>query len=172
VFRRPLPPGYRVETFGPDHKRLQFSCGVPDLDAYLKHRAGQDQRRNLAAVFVLTSDGESVAGFFTLSAHAILPEDLPQDVSRKLPRHPIPVTLLGGMAVDQSLRGRGFGDFLLMHALERAWLGSREIASWAVVLDAKPGARDFYLKYDFIPFPVRPERLFLTMKTIEAIFQP
>jgi hypothetical protein len=57
-----------------------------------------------------------------------------------------------------------------MHALERAWLGSHQVASWAVVVDAKMGARDFYLKYDFAALPVQTDRLFLPMKTIERLF--
>jgi len=57
-----------------------------------------------------------------------------------------------------------------MHALERAWLGSQQVASWAVVVDAKLGARAFYLKYDFVPLPLKPNRLFLPMKTTERLF--
>ena len=56
---------------------------------------------------------------------------------------------------------------MLFHALKRALRTSKEIASWAVVVDAKQGAREFYLKYGFIPFPSQPDRMFLTMKTIE-----
>ncbi len=65
---------------------------------------------------------------------------------------------------------RGWGEFLLLHALERAWIGTRAVASWAVVVDAKAGARDFYLKHDFIALPSPPERLFLPMATIEKLF--
>ena len=75
------------------------------------------------------------------------------------------------MAVDQSLQGKGLGEFLLIHALDRAWLGSREVASWAVVVDAKAGARDFYLKHDFIPFTLQPQRLLLPMQTIKILFE-
>jgi GNAT superfamily N-acetyltransferase len=74
------------------------------------------------------------------------------------------------MAVHAELRGRGLGEFLLMHALERAWLASQQVASWAVVVDPKEEARGFYLKYEFIPLLSQPSRLFLPMKTIEAIF--
>jgi predicted GNAT family N-acyltransferase len=74
------------------------------------------------------------------------------------------------MAVSQSSPGQGFGEFLLMHALERTWLGSQQVASWAVVVDAKLGARAFYLKYGFVPLPLKPDRLFLPMKTIERLF--
>jgi predicted GNAT family N-acyltransferase len=74
------------------------------------------------------------------------------------------------MAVSQSLRGQRLGEFLLMHALERAWLGSQQVASWAVFVDAKVGPRDFYLKHDLVPLPLQPNRLILLMRTIEKPF--
>lgn len=171
MVRRKQAGDYRIEPLKSTHDRLAFSCGVSELDIWLERQAGQDQKRNLAAVFVLTPDGKTVSGFYSLSAHSIQAADLPPDMARKLPRFPLPVTLLGRMAVDQSLQGKGLGEFLLIHALERAWLGSREVASWAVVVDAKAGARDFYLKHDFIPFTLQPQRLFLPMQTIKTLFE-
>jgi predicted GNAT family N-acyltransferase len=140
------------------------------MDVYLQRQARQDVERKLAAVFILTADGKTVSGFYTLSSHSLLAADLPEDYPRKLPRFPLPVTLLGRMAVAQSLHGQRLGEFLLMHALERAWLGSRQVASWAVVVDAKAGAREFYLKHDFLAMPSLPHRLFLPMATIEKLF--
>lgn len=165
------PAEFRIEPLAAAHDRAAFCCGVPELDAYLQRQAAQDLRRSLAAVFVLTSDGKSIAGFYTLSAHSILAVDLPHDLEKKLPRFPLPVTLLGRMAVAQTLQGQGWGEFLLLHALERALTGSLQVASWAVVVDAKAGALSFYLKHDFIPFEMQPNRLFLPMKTIEKMFQ-
>jgi predicted GNAT family N-acyltransferase len=170
VTRRSQKSDYKIEPLGSRHDRAGFSCGVLALDTYVQRQARQDVERNLAAVFVLTSDSKTIAGFYTLSAHSIQAADLPEELTRKLPRFPLPVTLLGRMAVSQSLRGQGFGEFLLMHALERAWLGSQQVASWAVVVDAKMGARAFYIKYDFVPLPLQPDRLFLPMKTIEKLF--
>lgn len=161
---------YRAELLAPHHDRTAFCCGVPELDSYLQRQAGQDQKRNLAAVFVLTADGKTVAGFYTLSAHSILASDLPLNLAGKLPHFPIPVTLLGRMAIAQSLQGQGLGEYLLLDALDRARMGARQVASWAVVVDAKAGARGFYLKHDFIPFLTQPDRLFLSMKTVEAMF--
>jgi len=166
-----LPGEYRIESLGPSHDRAAFACGVPELDRYLRQQAGQDLKRRLAAVFVLTKDGNTIAGFYTLSAHSILAAELPPDPAKNLPRFPLPVTLLGRMAIAQSLQGQGLGEFLLLHALERAWIGSKQVASWAVVVDAKAGARDFYLKHDFVAFPGQPNRLFLAMKTVESLFE-
>ena len=161
---------YRIEPLGPAHDREGFCCGIPALDAYIQRQARQDMERSLAAVFILTGDGERIDGFYTLSAHSILATDLPENLAKRLPRFPLPVTLLGRMAVSESLRGQGLGEFILMHALERALMGTRQVASWAVVVDAKEEARDFYLKYEFLPLPSRPGRLFLPMKTIEKLF--
>jgi GNAT superfamily N-acetyltransferase len=171
VAAKTRPAGYRIEPLGPSHDRAAFCCGVSELDHYLQRQASQDLKRNLAAVFVLTSDSKAVAGFYTLSAHSIRGTELPRELAKKLPRFPLPVTLLGRMAVAQSLQGQGWGEFLLLHALERALRGSNQVASWAVVVDAKAGARDFYLKRDFMPFPVEPNRLFLPMETIEKMFE-
>jgi predicted GNAT family N-acyltransferase len=74
------------------------------------------------------------------------------------------------MAIAQRLQGQGWGEFLLLHALERALRGSRQVASWAVVVDAKAGARDFYLKYGFAQLPTHHDRLFLPMNTVEKMF--
>ena len=49
-------------------------------------------------------------------------------------------------------------------------MGSQQVASWAVVVDAKAGAREFYLKHDFVALPLQSERLFLAMGAIERLF--
>jgi predicted GNAT family N-acyltransferase len=170
VARNNLAANLRIEALEAHHDRAGFCCGVPELDTYLQQRAGQDIKRRLAAVFILTTDSKTIAGFYTLSAHSISGADLPPELGKRLPRFPLPVTLLGRMAIAQTLQGAGLGEYLLLDALSRALNGSRQIASWAVVVDAKAGARDFYLKHDFIPLPDSPDRLFLPMKTIEALF--
>jgi GNAT superfamily N-acetyltransferase len=162
---------YRVELLGDQHDRAAFSCGVEALDRYFHENIVQDVSRRTAAAFVLSRDGAAVAGFYTPSSLSLLGVELPAQLAKKLPsRNPIGVTLLGRMGVEQSLKGRGLGELLLMDALHRAWQASREVASWAVVVDAKAGAREFYLKYDFLPLVTQPNRLFLAMKSIEKVF--
>ncbi len=168
--RKALAANYRIEALEARHDRASFGCGVSELDTYMQQRAGQDLKRKLAAVFVLTPDGETISGYYTLSAHSIMGADLPPDLAKRLPRFPLPVTLLGRMAVARALQGSGLGEYLLLDALNRALRGSRQVASWAVVVDAKAGARSFYLKHDFVPLPTFPDRLFLPMKTIETLF--
>jgi GNAT superfamily N-acetyltransferase len=158
-----------VRPLSSQHDRANFTCGVEALDRYLQRQARQDSDRRLAAIFVLTPDDKTVAGFYTLSAFTLLASDLPVDAGAKLPRFPLPATLLGRMAVSQTMQGQGLGDMLLGDALNRAFLASRQVASWAVVVDAKIGARNFYLKREFLPLPSQPDRLFLPMAKIEKL---
>ncbi|MSP02382.1 MAG: GNAT family N-acetyltransferase [Acetobacteraceae bacterium] len=115
------------------------------------------------------ADG-SIAGYYTLSSTAIPTPELPPDFARKLPRYPlIPATLLGRLAVDRRHQGMRFGRFLLADALFRSV--KSEIASFAIVVEAKDdGARRFYVRESFLPFPDHPMRLFRPMADIAALF--
>jgi predicted GNAT family N-acyltransferase len=163
---------FEITPLGDHHNRAAFSCGVEPLDRYLQKQASQDVAKHVAAVFVATPDAQTIAGFYTLSAHAISPGDLPPEVAKKLPRYPsVPVTLLGRLAVSVAFQGQRLGEILLLDALKRALVHSREVASAAVVVDAKDeNVRTFYLRHDFIPLPAQPNRLFFLMKSIEKLF--
>lgn len=163
---------YRIEPLSVKHDRTAFSCGVEALDRYLQKQAGQDISRRVAAAFVITPDGTTIAGFYTLSAHLVNLADLPENVAKKLPRYPnVPATLLGRLAVSENFRGQGIGELLLLDALQRALGNTREVAAAVVVVDAKDErARGFYLRHDFIPLPTQPNRLFYPVKTIEKLF--
>jgi GNAT superfamily N-acetyltransferase len=163
---------YRIESLSVRHDRAAFSCGVEASDRYLQKQSGQDVSRRVAAVFVITSDGTTIAGFYTLSAHLVNLADLPENIAKKLPRYPnVPATLLGRLAVSENFRGQGIGELLLLDALQRALGNTREVASAVVVVDAKDErTRGFYLRHDFVPLPTQPNRLFYPMKTIEKLF--
>ena len=163
---------FRIEPLADTHERGSFACGVDALDTYFRQQIKQDVARRIAAAFVLTPDSKQVAGFYTLSSLSFLGAELPEQLAKKLPsRAAIGVTLLGRMAVSEKFRGKKLGTLLLMHSLRRALDASRQVASWAVVVDAKEGSREFYLKYEFTPLPSQPSRLFLPMKTIEGLFE-
>ncbi len=157
---------YRIEKLLPSHDRESFTCGVEPLDRYIRQQAGQDVKRNTAAVSILTPDSRTVAGFYTLSALSVPFVDVPLAFQKKLPRTPIPTTLLGRMAVAEGLRGQGLGIHLLMDALHTAYAASQTIASWAVIVDAKEDARAFYVARGFQPFLDRENHLFLPMASI------
>jgi GNAT superfamily N-acetyltransferase len=163
---------FRVEALGAGHDRERFSCSVPDLDTYIRDRAGQDAKRHIATTFVLLADGPVVLGYYTLSQQVISLEDVPAAIARKLPRYPmLPATLIGRFAVDEERQGEGLGGLLLMDALFRSWQTARVVASYAVRVDATDErARDFYLRHDFMPFPKERLKLFFPMADLGRLF--
>lgn len=161
-----------VEPLGRQHDRTAFHCGEEALDRYLKQQARQDAEKRVAAPFVAVSPPDTrVFGYYTLSASVLTVADLPDDLARKLPRYPqLPVTLLGRLAVDQSARGQGLGEHLLLDALNRSLTHADQIAAMAVVVDAKnEAAAAFYRHYGFAPLQAQPRRLFVPMRLVAQL---
>lgn len=161
---------WRVEALAPHHDRASFDSGVEALNRYFRMQAGQDARRHIAAPFVLLDEAERVAGYYTLSATAVGLAELPASLTKRVPRYPtLPATLLGRLAVDRRLQGKGLGRLLLADALHRVWRS--EIASFAIIVDAKDNdAARFYAREGFAPFAERSLKLFMHMDTVAGLF--
>ncbi len=162
-----------IEPLGPKHDRAAFSCGVKILDAYLHKQAVQDLKKRAAVPFVITPNGTTIAGYYTLSQYSVQLDEVPAEVAKKLPKYPmVPTTLLGRLAVSSAFRGQGHGATLLMDALYRSLHHGREVASSGVIVDAKDAAAlAFYKKYGFLELPLIERRLFLPMGTLEELFR-
>lgn len=94
---------YRIEPLSVSHDRVAFHSGVPELDQYLHHQAGQDARRKVAAPLVLVDKNGSILGYYTLSAYCVHLSELPEPVARRLPRYPLlSATLLGRLAISRA----------------------------------------------------------------------
>jgi len=157
-----------IEPLGSNHNRQNFSCGIERLDNYLKKQAKQDVKRRISRVFVGTTidSPNTILGFYTLSTLAIELTQLPDEIARKLPKHPIPAALLGRLACSTSARGKGIGKMLLMDAIKRTLGVSEEIAIYAMVVDAiDEQAERFYKHYGFAHLAVDSGRLFLPLKS-------
>ena len=74
--------GFAIAPLDKGHDRKQFACGQPDLDDWFHRRAGQDDKRNIARVFVATDDEFGVVGFYGLSSFTLSIEDLPDGDGR------------------------------------------------------------------------------------------
>jgi predicted GNAT family N-acyltransferase len=163
-------PNFPIEPFGPQHNRAGFSSGNEALDRYFHERVRNDVEREVAAAFVM-ADGPAVLGYYTLSAHSVARESLPEEVIKKLklPKYPaIPATLMGRLAVDRKYQGQRIGELLLLDGLERSYTQSRQVASFAVMVDAKQSAVEFYRKYGFVPLPPGSQ-MFIPMGTIKQL---
>lgn len=158
-----------IEPLNSSHDRPGFHCGKTLLDNYIRKQAGQDVKRRVSRVFVATQsqDPGTILGYYCLSALSIELSQLPEKLARKLPRHPVPVALLGRLAVSKAAQGHGVGRMLLVDAVKRTLAVSDEIAIHALVVDAiDEGAQRFYEQFGFAPLSTGTEsrRLFLPLK--------
>lgn len=159
-----------VSALGSDHERSSFRCGTLSLDDYLHKQASQDVKRRISRVFVATTPANPhvIVGYYTLSTLSIELGQLPRELARKLPRHPVPAALLGRLAVDQRAQGYGIGKMLLVNAIQRTLAISDEIAIYAMIVDAlDERARSFYVQFGFSQLDSEDHRrLFLPLKSV------
>src|SRR3546814_9602661 len=111
------------------HDRAAFSCGAPELDRYIREHASQDVKRDVARVFVAVQAGApTLCGYYSLSAASFQRDSLPANQAKRLPRYPVPAVVLGRLAVDESKRGPGLGDFLLIDDLDSVLMATQTMA--------------------------------------------
>lgn len=154
----PLDPTHIVEG---------FDCGKPPLNEWLRYHARKSEGRG-ARTFVVCVE-RRIVGFYAMCAGAVEHDGAPKNIARNMP-DPIPVFVLGRLAVDQAYQhSRGFGPGLLKDALKRAVYASKEIGSRAVIVHAIDNeARGFYLHYKFKPFPTDERTLYMPVSHIIA----
>ena len=178
---RPAAPGIVIEAFDPGrHDRSGFSCGTDRLDNFLRFSARKQQKGDFTRVFVAVAEGSPrVLGYYALNAHAVATDDLGPDRPRRAPNTgSIPALYLSMIAVDRSWQGRGLGSDLAVDALGRALSVAGEIGLKLVVLDVIDDGGDeafarrmsFYRRLGFQSFQDRPERMFIAIETIRAMF--
>ena len=157
-----------IEPLNRHHNRATFFCGNESLDRYLKHQANQDIKRRVSRVFVVRGrrDKTRVLGYYTLSSLSIDLSVLPENLAKKLPKHPMPAAIIGRLAVDASSQGKGIGKMLLSNAIKRTLAISDDIAIYAIVVDAiNEEAESFYMRYGFVHLASEGKRLFLPLKS-------
>jgi GNAT superfamily N-acetyltransferase len=143
------------QPLNPDlHDRAGFRCGIPELDDYLHRFAVQHRRKGVSTVHVLvdTEKPSLILGFYTLSAAQVDIAELSDADRKKLPRYPIPCFRLGRLACRTDHRGLGLGKLLIGCAVERCLQARKQVAAFALIVDAKsPEAKAFYEHYGFTP---------------------
>ncbi len=162
-------PEVVIETLQNGHDRSAFDCGNDDLNRYLKQLAGQHQRKGFAQVYVAVRLGDlAVLGFATLSMGNVALEDLPEDLRSKLPRHPVPVTHVGRLAVDVSVQGKGIGSLLLAHCASVTVKAADSIGVYAMEIAAKDDvAYAYYLRRGFLPLSRQKNTLYVPVQTLK-----
>lgn len=168
------PSAWIIQRLDKSHDRASFDCGKPELNDWLHRLAGQYERRDLARIYVTVREGDPrVLGYYAISNHVVRYEALPEDQAQGLPTIDIPVVLLGRLAVDKTAQGQGLGAHLLIDALRRAAHISDHIGLRAVEVDViDETARQFYLKYGFVPLLDDQQHLFLLIHVIRKLELP
>lgn len=147
-----------------------FDCSEPSLNNWLTKRAVRNENAGASRTFVsVDPDSGDVAGYYCLSASSLLREDAPGSIGRNMP-DPIPVILIGRLAVDERFKGNGLGASLLQHAILKGVEASRIIGARAVIVDAlNDAAEGFYTRFGFARMPPASERaMYLLLKDAEA----
>ena len=146
-----------------DHQLDDFACHVDSLNDWLKKRAYQNQLSGASRTYVVL-EGKRVVGYYCLASGALELNDAPTQVRRNMP-NPIPVAILGRLAVDKSFQGKGLGVALLQDAVVRTAqaggiLGIRGLLVHALSIEAKA----FYEHHGFVASPTQPMTLILSLK--------
>lgn len=167
-----------IRRIMPADPQCGFRCGVHPLDDYFRRHALSNDEGDIGCAYVLEASAEEleqgtpkIMGFYTLSMSNITSREASVVLGEKLPRYPMPVALIGRLAVDERVQGRRLGEQLLIDALARVVAAGELIACLGVVVDAKDErAEQFYLNYDFVTVDATswPHRMFLPMSTARA----
>jgi GNAT superfamily N-acetyltransferase len=165
--RSPGRPAYAPpRRISPDDRLDSFDCGKPALNDFLRHRALNNEGK-ASRSYVVVAAGE-IAAYYTLSAGAVQLDQVPGKLKRNMP-NPLPVIVLGRMAVDLRHAKKGLGKALLKEAMKRVLEASRAVGARALIVHAiDDDAVSFYTQYDFQVFPADSRTLFLPIETLEA----
>lgn len=162
------------------HDRAAFSCGVEQVDNFLKKTAGKLTSADNTRVYVLADPAGAIIGFYAINAHAIDYQNLPKRFARTRPAHgAIPAAFLSMIGVDHRHGGKGYGGDLLADALVRVAGAADQLGIAVVILDvlddgdaeAVKRRLALYARYGFQSLPSQPLRLFLPVATIRKTLQ-
>lgn len=173
-------PTYLTRRIGPTDPTCDFRCGKHPLDDYFRRHALTNDQGGIGLAYVkeasvvdLEKGLPTIIGFYTLSMASAVSANVSSVLAKKLPRYPMPVALIGRLAVDERARGQRLGEALLLDALLRVVTAAEIIGCLGIVVDAKDeAAENFYLKYDFVTvdFSSWPHRMFLPISVAREAF--
>ncbi len=145
------------------HLLNDFSCGEQSLDEWLRRRALANHLSGGSRVFVTADEHGRVFGYYAMAAGAVSHSLATTSVRRNMP-DPIPVMVLGRLAVDRQAQGMKLGGALLQDAVRRAQVVAENTGVRALLVHAlNDGARQFYLHYGFQVSPQHPMTLMLRL---------
>ncbi len=152
-----------------DHHLADFDSGETTLDDWLKRRALDNDQCGASRTFVVHQEN-IVIGYYSLATGSITSQQAPGKIKRNMP-NPIPVMVLGRLAIDKRWQGQGIGPALLKDALLRTIKVSCDAGIKALLVHALSNmAKHFYKRYGFIESPFEPMTLMLSLKDMASYF--
>lgn len=147
------------------HDSTAFSCGEATLDDWLKRRALINQTSGASRTFVVVDNGNRVLGYYALAAGAVTHQLASRSIRQNMP-DPIPVLVLGRLAVDSRVQGLKLGAALLQDAVKRAMTVAQNTGVRALLVHAlHDEAKRFYEYYGFMESPQHPLTLMLRINS-------
>jgi GNAT superfamily N-acetyltransferase len=144
----------------PDDNLLGFDCGVFELNDWLIRRALNNHNSGASKTCVVDHGGVVVA-FYCLAAGSLEHANAPGNMRRNMPE-PLPIVVMGRLAIDVKIQGKGIGSVLVLDAIERTAVLSAQIGIRAIMVHAKDEASAaFYRHVGFVPSPISPLTLML-----------
>lgn len=155
------------------HRLDDFNCTSPDLTRWLLDRARKNHREGASRCFVVCDDQQNVIGYYALAAGAVSHALVPGSVRRNMP-DPIPVAVLGRLAVHTDWVRQGIGSGLLKDAIQRTLQTAQQMGIRALLCHAiDEEAKAFYIKHGFIESPTDAMTVMLSLGSLqEAIGTP
>ena len=144
------------------HDLAAFDSGEPALDEWLRRRALRNEESGASRTYVVRA-GKRVIGYYALAVGAVAHAEAPGRVRHNMP-DPLPVMVIGRLAVDKAFHNRGIGAALLRDAVLRI-LGAADIAGIRAILvhAISERAKRFYEKHGFVPSPADPMTLMIAV---------
>lgn len=163
----------QVEPLNRTHDLTYFDCGTHEsLNLWLRKFALQNEANDRARTYVVHR-AKVVVGYYSISAGSIARESATLRSAQGLARDPVPIALLGRLAVHRKEQGLGLGTALLKDALFRIERAADILGIRAVLVHAiDREARAFYEKFDFEPCPDDELHLMLLMKDLRRELRP
>jgi GNAT superfamily N-acetyltransferase len=157
-----IPELSAPQPLAPEHEVEGFRTGVEPLDDWLKRHARHNDLEGGSRTFV-SCVGRRVVGYYSLAASSLLQGAATGRVRRNMP-NPVPVVLLGRLAIDRAWQGKGLGADLLRDAVLRALAAGGAIGVRAMLVHAiSAEAKAFYERHGFRASPVDPMMLMITL---------
>lgn len=153
------------------HLLETFDSSVFSLDDWLRRRARANQASGASRTFVVSDEGSAVVGYYALASGAVTAAAATGKLRRNMPE-PIPMVVLGRLAVDRRQQGRGLGRALFADAARRVIAASDAIGIRGLLVHAlSDEARAFYERLGLSPSPLDPMTLMVTLTDLRAALE-